>query len=195
MKKSEIARKISTLEGFQNPKASLEQYMTPPELVADLIYLGYMQGDVEGKKVVDLGAGTGSFAIAAALLGAEVTAVEKDPEALETLRKNIEATGVEINVVEKDIREVEEDFDTVFMNPPFSVHTELGEEFVQKALEIGDVIYAVLNPKLKERLKEFSAVHELKEAETYEISLPPTLAFHTEERHVIEVEAVHVRKQ
>lgn len=193
--KPELKRRIAEIEGFQNPKASLEQYITPPELVADLVYTAYMQGDVEGQKVVDLGAGTGSFAIAAALLGAEVTAVEKDPEALKVLRKNIEDAKVEVDVVEKDVRELEEPFDTVFMNPPFSVHTELGEEFVRKALELGEVIYAVLNPKLKERLKEFSDLHELKEAETYEISLPPTLGFHTEESHVIEVEAVHVRKK
>ncbi|WEL19781.1 METTL5 family protein [Candidatus Nanohalococcus occultus] len=193
--KPELKRRIAELQGFQNPKASLEQYITPPELVSDLVYTAYMQGDLEGKKVVDLGTGTGSFAIAAALLGAEVTAVEKDPKALETLRENIKTAGVEIEVIEQDIRDLNREFDTVFMNPPFSVHTELGEEFVRKALEIGDVIYAVLNPKLKERLKEFSDLHELKEAETYEISLPPTLAFHTEERHIIEVEAVHVRKQ
>lgn len=44
-----------------------------------------------GMRVLDIGAGTGSFTIEAALLcpAGEVTAVERDPEALELLDRNI----------------------------------------------------------------------------------------------------------
>jgi len=50
----------------------------------------------DGMRVLDIGAGTGSFTIEAALLcpNGEVVAVERDPEALEVLYKNIAHFGV-----------------------------------------------------------------------------------------------------
>ncbi|MFB6216919.1 MAG: METTL5 family protein, partial [Candidatus Aenigmatarchaeota archaeon] len=88
--KTELKKKLSRVEGFSQPRVELEQYVTPPELAADLIHTAYMQGDVEGKEVVDLGTGTGILAIGAALAGAQVTAVEKDSDAIEIARENAE---------------------------------------------------------------------------------------------------------
>jgi ribosomal protein L11 methyltransferase len=52
-----------------------------------------------GARVLDVGAGSGVLAIAAALLGAsEVTAIEGDPLAWEALEENIEINGVEARV-------------------------------------------------------------------------------------------------
>lgn len=189
--KSEILREISKVEAFKSPKISLEQYMTPPELAADILHSAYMQGDIEGKKVVDLGTGTGIFAIGAALLGAEVTAYEKDEDALDLARENAEKLNVAefIEFVEADIDEIDEQYDTALMNPPFSVHSDEGMKFLETALRCAENVYSVVYGGRKSAIKDFvrQSSHELQTWQEYEISLPATYGFHTEESHEAEV--------
>lgn len=57
----------------------------------------------DGQRILDIGAGTGSFTVEAALLcpGGTVVAVEKDPEALELLQRNIAHFGLtNVTIVE-----------------------------------------------------------------------------------------------
>ncbi len=54
----------------------------------------------EGDKLLDVGAGTGSISIEAALQGAEVYAIEQKQEAVELIRKNAEKFGVQIRIVQ-----------------------------------------------------------------------------------------------
>lgn len=189
--KSKIAIELSKLEEFQNPKISLEQYMTPPELAADILHNAYMQGDIEGKEVLDLGTGTGVFAIGAALLGAEVTAVEKDEEALDLAEENAEEAEVLdfIDFHQGDISEIEGEYDTVLMNPPFSVHSDEGMKFLEKALSLGEKVYSVIYTGNSKAIKDFveKSAHELLNWENYEISLPATYGFHTEESKDVKV--------
>ena len=59
--------------------------------------------DLTGRRVIDVGTGSGILAIAAALLGAaSVTAFDEDPEALRNARENVEGNGVSALV---DVRE------------------------------------------------------------------------------------------
>jgi predicted nicotinamide N-methyase len=55
------------------------------------------------KRVLDLGTGSGIVAIAAAKAGAQVTAVDIDPNALTAAALNIEANGVEVALVCEDL--------------------------------------------------------------------------------------------
>lgn len=74
--------------------------------------------DLEGKRVLDIGTGSGVIAIAAAERGAEVVAVDVNPAAVEAARANAE--GVEVEVRESDLfAAVEERFDLVACNPPY----------------------------------------------------------------------------
>jgi predicted nicotinamide N-methyase len=58
---------------------------------------------VAGRRVVDVGAGGGIVAIAAALMGAAaVTAVDIEPYAIEACRLNAAENGVELDLVEAD---------------------------------------------------------------------------------------------
>lgn len=192
MKKNHLARKLSETEDFDNPKIKLEQYLTPAHLAADLIYTAYMQGDIEGKKVVDLGAGTGMLSIGAALAGGKVTAVEKDGDAVETLRNNVEKFSVELEILNTDIEEIELDADTVVMNPPFSVHSELGMKFWQKAVETASKVYAVSPRGKRSVIKDFveKSGFRVVATEGYKVSLPATFGFHTEESQEIEVDII-----
>ncbi|HYE81686.1 MAG TPA: precorrin-6Y C5,15-methyltransferase (decarboxylating) subunit CbiT [Clostridia bacterium] len=49
---------------------------------------------------LDIGAGTGSLSVQASLLGAEVYAVEKEPEGVELIRKNAIKLGAEISIIQ-----------------------------------------------------------------------------------------------
>lgn len=194
--KAELVRELSSVEGFDNPKISKEQYMTPPQLAADLVFSAYMQGDIENKKVIDAGTGTGILAIAAFKLGGKVTAVEEDPEALEQAKENAEKLGADIEFLQEDFTDLELGFDTCVMNPPFSVHSEEGEQFVRKAFEVADNVYTLADGNLLEVIKKLAAPTEyIIESESVEIGLPATYGFHTEETRETEINIVSARKK
>lgn len=117
------------------PKADLEQVPTPAPVAAWLGFTARSAGDVEGRRVADLGCGTGVLALAAALSGADsVVGVDADPDALAQAHEaegdvraalsDDEADGVvDVDWVEADVADWAEGpgaaVDTVVMNPPF----------------------------------------------------------------------------
>ncbi|PYP43218.1 MAG: SAM-dependent methyltransferase [Gemmatimonadetes bacterium] len=56
-----------------------------------------------GSRVLDLACGTGRHALAAAALGAKVTAVDKDAASLEIARKEARSRGVDVNFIQADL--------------------------------------------------------------------------------------------
>ncbi len=73
--------------------------------------------------VIDLGSGSGAIAIAIAskVSSAHVIAVENDPQALTWLRKNIEASNVDVRIVAQDVVDalMGVKADLVVANPPY----------------------------------------------------------------------------
>ena len=65
-----LEMELERLEGFERPTPRLEQYGTPAPVAARLLHHAAMQGAIEGRRVVDLGCGTGILGCGAALLGA-----------------------------------------------------------------------------------------------------------------------------
>ena len=63
--------------------------------VLTLAMLDLEQGDI----FLDVGAGTGSIAVQAALLGAEVYAIEREVEGVELIQENAAKFGVQVQVV------------------------------------------------------------------------------------------------
>lgn len=61
-----------------------------------LAYLGINKGD----RLLDVGAGTGSVSIEAALQGASVTAIEREEEGIDLIKKNADKFGVDIETIE-----------------------------------------------------------------------------------------------
>jgi ribosomal protein L11 methyltransferase len=60
--------------------------------------------DLAGKRVIDVGTGSGVLAIAAKKLGAaSVVAVDNDPDALQNARENAARNGVDVEIVEADL--------------------------------------------------------------------------------------------
>jgi Predicted RNA methylase len=91
MKLKQLEIQLEKIEGFSRPSPRWEQYQTPATLAARLLFHAYSRGDISGKRVCDLGCGTGILAIGASVLGAaQVTGYDIDDDALNTARKNAE---------------------------------------------------------------------------------------------------------
>jgi putative methylase len=195
--KNELRRILSKVNDFEDPRIDLEQYITPPSLAADIVYTAYMQGDIEGKKVVDLGCGTGILSIGAAKIGGRVVGVEKDETALEIAEENAEKVDADVKFVEDDVSSFSGEFDTVVMNPPFSVHSEVGLEFWEKAVELSGVVYGVSPRGARDSIKSLvrSSNHKLEGVQEYSIVLPASYGFHTEEGRETPVDLIITRRK
>ncbi len=147
MKKRHLSMMLSRLKGFLNPKPELEQYRTPGDVAAELLWLADSMGDIGGKVVADLGAGTGVLSVGACLMGAEkVYAVEVDESALRIAGENARALGLKdcIEFLLMDVSEFNEAVDTVVMNPPFGSQSPHADRpFLRKAFEKGRIVYSI----------------------------------------------------
>jgi predicted RNA methylase len=133
MKKWELEERLRPLEGFRRPRMPLEQYATPAEIAAELVWaMQTRYGDVAGRRVLDLGCGPGMLGVACALLGAAaVLGVDVDADALNLARENARAAGVAAPLELLRHRVAAESplplrpgaCDVVVMNPPFGTKT------------------------------------------------------------------------
>lgn len=77
----------------------------------------------QNPRILDLGSGSGVLAlsIATEVIGAQVTALEKDPEALFWLKRNIALASANISIVQCDVADFDGagEFDAVIANPPY----------------------------------------------------------------------------
>jgi putative methylase len=141
---------LSSVKANPSPKVELEQYTISESIAATMLYLAaYTNGDIVGKKVIDLGCGTGRLALGAAFLGAKTTiGIDIDQSAIEVAKENSRQSGLKNcpSWVVGDIASVKGHFDTVVENPPFGVQKRTADRaFLEKALEIGGSIYSLHN--------------------------------------------------
>lgn len=203
MKLNQLERRLETLEGFFDPSPHLEQYPTRPALAARLLFEAALRGDIRGKRVCDLGCGTGILAIGAAILGAaEVIAVDIDRKALEIARKNATSNDVSILFLEADCRDESTHFrvgacDTVVMNPPFGaqkVHAD--RPFIDTALVLAPVTYGIFNAGSLSFVRSYLAGRgEISEVTRGLLAVRRTYPFHRDEVREIPVEIMVIRRR
>jgi len=191
MKKKELQIKLQELEGFESPKAELEQYRTPPDLASSVLWNIYLNGEIEGKEVYDLGCGTGTLGIGAKLLGAEeVVCVDIDKEAIDIARKNADKAGVEVKFKKTDVRDVEGEGDLVIQNPPFGSQKRGSDRpFLEKSLEIAPVVYSFHMSETDEFVREYvrSCGGKVVSSEELNFPLSKTMPWHEKEEENIRV--------
>ncbi|MCX8171526.1 MAG: METTL5 family protein [Candidatus Bathyarchaeota archaeon] len=156
LRRKHLALILSRLEPPPHPKLKWEVYKLDAESAANMVYTAaWIYDDVRGKKVVDLGCGSGVLAIAASLLGAElVVGVDIDKDSIMAAVRNAEMVGADVDFVVGDINCVGGHFHTTLMNPPFgSWHKGSDVRFLKKALEISDVVYSI--HKRSQSVREF----------------------------------------
>lgn len=193
MKQKELEITLSKLQNFENPKIHLEQYQTPPRLVAMIAWRAFQLGDIENKVIADFCCGTGLFAISAALLGgSKVYGIEIDREALEIAERNAKTSNADISFLCKDVRGIEMKVDTVLMNSPFGIRgTHKDQIFLKSALGNSRTCYSIhlYQQKNIEFLTNFiqKLGKEVKEVISAEFEIPRTYSFHKKKHHVIKV--------
>ncbi len=191
---------LSRLEPVSTPKAELEQYQTPPDIAADVLNTVNLHENLQGKTVLDLGAGNGVFAIGAALLGAEVIGVDADSDAIETARFNAEQLHREHDFTVEfrcaDVSTIAESADVVVMNPPFGIQEkDANKPFLETAFKSAPLVFALLHVSTRKKEEtdafytQFSAKHgfHVQQIKQYAFPLPRTQVFHSKQKKHIPV--------
>src|SRR2546425_2102725 len=159
LSKRQLETQLSKLKILDKPNLKLEQYPVSSEAASELLYMaGFEHDDLNGR-VIDLGTGTGRLAIGAALMGAEeVVGVDVDQRALELARENAETAEAQVEWVQSDIEKINRKFDAVIMNPPYGTRTSHADtRFLEKAFQLGLVIYSIHKSATREFLLKFLA--------------------------------------
>lgn len=192
-KKKHLEMAIQKVPKHPNPKVDLEQYSTPATIAADLLWNAYSLGDIADKKVMDLGCGTGIFAIASKLLGAaSAIGVDIDRDSTDLASSYCG----DVNFICSDICDLENDFDvdTIFQNPPFGSQKNAKKgadlKFISKAIELSPkVLYSFHMASTEEFLISYFEKNDLEITHIfrYNFPIPKIYEFHTRESANVEV--------
>lgn len=113
--------------------------------------------DLNGKRVLDLGCGTGLIGAWAAKRGAQVTLVDADLQSVRSSQQTLQANELPGEVLHSDVGAAlgERLFDVILTNPPFHVGRgvvlDVAREFIASAkrhLKPGGTLYVVANDPL-----------------------------------------------
>lgn len=196
-----LERWLQSIEVLPSPSANLEQYTIPADVAAEMLFIAaYVNDDIIGKRVVDLGCGTGRLAIGAALLGAlEPIGIDLDKSAVGIASGNAQRLGVKggIQWVAGDVDVLVGSFSTVLQNPPFGVQRRGADrKFLLKALELATVVYSLHKGGESNRtfIKRFIERHGGKVTSIYQMKLniPKMFKFHTKRKHEVEVDLYRI---
>lgn len=192
-KKKHLEMAIQKVPKHPNPKVGLEQYSTPAIIAADLLWNAYSLGDIADKKVMDLGCGTGIFAIASKLLGAaSAIGVDIDKDSTDLASSYCG----DVDFICSDICDLENDFDvdTIFQNPPFGSQKNAKKgadlKFISKAIELSPkVLYSFHMASTEEFLISYFEKNDLEITHIfrYNFPIPKIYEFHTRESANVEV--------
>jgi len=198
VKRRELEMTLQSLAPFSAPRPELEQYSTPAVIAADLLFEALARGDLEGRKVLDLGCGTGPLGIGAALLGAEkVIGFDKDAIALEQAAANARQAGVEVEFRQADIGDVQESADTVIMNPPFGAQRKGADRpFLTAAMRCVPIIYSLHLSHTEDFIQRFvrRTGFTATPLKRYKFGIPYMFEFHSKAKKEVDVTLFYILK-
>lgn len=190
---------LSSLSPHPRPKLKFETYILDAKSAAYVLATaGCSYNDVTGKRVVDLGCGTGILAIGAALMGATyAVGVDIDRDSIQVAKKNACSLGVDVNYVAGDIEAIHRSFDTTLMNPPFGSWSRGADvRFLKKGLDVSAITYSLhkrspvnrrfLTKMISSLGKSVDRIFEL------DLSLPPTFTFHQKKKYLVKVDLYRI---
>lgn len=191
---NKLAIELSKLKGFEEAKVNLEQYQTPSDIAAKVLWWAYMQGDVEGKIIADFGCGNGILGIGCLLLNAKkVYFIDKD---VRLAKENYKGFNRGI-FFEDDIKKFNKKVDVVIENPPFGVQKEHADrEFLVKALEVAETIYSFHKIESENFINKFCKDNNAKAKKIFVFNFPlkKTQKFHKKELYKVKVGVWIIRK-
>jgi release factor glutamine methyltransferase len=86
------------------------------------IFISFLKtADFQGKKILDVGTGSGLLALFSAQKGGITTALDINPQAVETARENARTNNLDLKVLESDLFDqlAPQPFDFILINPPY----------------------------------------------------------------------------
>ena len=197
-RKKHLEMRLQNIPSHPNPKVNLEQYTTPSVIASDLVWNAFSLGDIEGKNILDLGCGTGIFAIASALMGANLAVgVDIDDDSINLANEFSCNLNVDnLKFIQSDISDFNCKFnvETVFQNPPFGSQrkADSGQDlkFVKKAIELkSNVLYSFHMASTEDFLINFYSENNLDISHIfrYNFPIPKIYDFHTKENQNVNV--------
>lgn len=202
-RRQDLVRSLEAVPRHPAPSPDLEQYRTPADVAADLLLLAHADGAIADRRVLDLGCGTGVFAIGAALLGARLaTGVDVDAASLALAHEAAHAAGVAPLTwfVAADLARwtpAADAFDTVVMNPPFGAqkgNKHADRLFLQRAVEAvrpHGTVWFLAQTRTQGFLAQAAARHgaAIERVASWPYPLEATMAHHRDDARVVDVGA------
>jgi len=197
MKKKDLEIKLQRMRDFNEPDASLEQYMTPAVIASDVLFIAYAEGDIHKMDVLDPGCGTGMLSIGAWMLGAEnVYGFDVSEKAISVAKENASSYGADVNFGVCDVADIKERCDTAVMNPPFGCQNRRADRpFLDRAMELCGSVYSLHMGATAGFLNDYvsSAGREICFQKTYRFNIPHTFSFHSKAEHEIDIVMLMIR--
>ncbi len=188
--KQQLEVYLSKLKQIDSPQARLEQYITPSNIAAEVIWLAYMNGDIKNKTVADLGCGNGSIGIGCLLLRAKkVFFLDTDSRSILITKQNTKSLRNAI-ILYQDISSFDQKVDTVIQNPPFGVQNEHADRaFLIKAMENSGKVYSFHKLESESFIRAIARDHNFKMDQilNFRFPLKKTQNFHTKAKHEVKV--------
>jgi putative methylase len=145
MKRKQLEAILSSLKMNPRPQLRFEQYNLDPASASTVLHVAASLGDVDRKRIIDLGCGTGILSIGAAILGGRyVVGIDISGDSIRVGKENMKRLGARVDFISGTIDCLRGSFNTTIMNPPFgSWRRGLDLEFLTKAVAISEIIYSM----------------------------------------------------
>lgn len=198
MKKKELEILLQKVPIYDYPNPYIEQYMTPANIAADIILTAFGFGDLEDKKVIDLGCGTGIFSYGASIANAkEVIGIDIDEKVIEIAKNFAKSNNLNIKYIAKNVKDIDNKCDTILMNPPFGAQKSnrwADRGFLEKAFELSKVIYSLHLTKTIEFVEKMIASldGEITYVKEYIFPIKHTYFFHKKKSLDCEVTLIRI---
>ncbi len=209
-RKKHLEMYLELVPDYISPSIGLEQYKTPAPIAANILWDAYNLSDIKDRRVMDLGCGTGIFAIGSAILGAKkVFGVDIDEGALKIGKRAAEKMGVadKIRFIKSDIRDDKEfsrlsqlEIDTLIQNPPFGSQrrSRRGADriFIKRSISISPVVYSFHMAGSEDFVKKYFRGYggRITHRAYYRFPIPRIYEFHEKEILFVDVIVLRVEK-
>lgn len=202
MRKRHLEMALSRMDDLEEPDPGLEQYRTPPGIVADILWMALENGDIIEKSIIEPGCGGAPFALGALMMGAsKATGIDIDERSIHLavsnrnrligdglLTKDDDAIFIVDDIASSALKI--ETADTVFMNPPFGAQKKHADRpFIDAACRLGRSLYCIHNGGTEDFVAKTykNKGFEIADIRRTSMEIPHMFHFHEKERSSIEV--------